>query len=130
MVIDQRFPCPTATLKSVDGLLEEAIARLEKTDDHPLLVGAGETWTGPDDASLDFGLARDGKFLYLSAHVTDEQVIERGDALELRVVARFIDQRRNDPQLGRGSYVFRVSAPDAEHRTTLDVTALRGGKKF
>ncbi len=67
--------------------------------------------------------------MYLSAHVVDEQIIE-GDALELCVDARFIDQRRNDPRLGRGSYMFRLSAPDSEDNTKLEVTAFRRGKRF
>lgn len=129
VVIDRKFPCPVVTLKAIDGVLEEALARLEKTDEHPLIVGATESWTGVDDASLEFGLARDDRNLYLSAHVTDERLIEGGDALELRVDARFIDQRRNDPQLGRGTYTFRVSAPDGAGHSKLDVSVARGGKR-
>ncbi|MGD9720150.1 MAG: metallophosphoesterase [Pirellulales bacterium] len=129
VVIDRRFPCPTVTLKSIDGVLEEALLRGESTSEHPLLVGAAETWTGPDDAALQFGLGHDDRFLYLSAHVDDERVIA-GDALELRLDARFIDQRRNEPQLGRGSYAFRLSAPDANQQTRLEVTAFRNGKRF
>jgi hypothetical protein len=130
VVIDRKFPCPAVTLKSIDGMLEEALRRLESTSERPLLVGAAETWTGPADASLQFGLGHDDKFLYLSAHVVDEQIIEGGDALELRIDARSIDQRRNEPQLGRGAYVFRLSAPDGNNKTALQVTALRGGKRF
>jgi hypothetical protein len=130
VVIDRKFSCPAVTLKSIDGLLEEALALRESTSEHPLLVGAAETWTGPADASLRFGLGHDDKFLYLSAHVVDEQIIEGSDALELRCDARFIDQRRNDPRLGRGAYVFRLSAPDGENHTGLEVTALGRGKRF
>jgi hypothetical protein len=129
VVIDRKFPCPAVTLKSIDGVLEEALARLESTSERPLLVGAAETWTGPTDASLQFGLGHDDKFLYLSAHVVDEQIVE-GDSLELRVDARFIDQRRNDPRLGQGAYLFRVSAPDSADKTKLEVTAFRRGKRF
>lgn len=130
VVIDRKYPCPQVTLKAIDGVLEEALARIESTGEHPLLVGAVETWTGPADASLQFGLGHDDKFLYLSAHVLDEQIIDGGDSLELRIDPRFIDQRRNDPRLGRGTCVFRVSAPDAEDKSKLEVTALRGGKRF
>jgi hypothetical protein len=93
-------------------------------------VGAPETWTGPDDASLQFGLGHDRKFLYLSAHVVDEQIIDGGDAIELRLDARPIDQRRNDPRQGRGTYAFRLSAPNADHNAKLNVTTFRGGRKF
>lgn len=130
VVIDRKFPCSVVTLKSIDGVLEEALARLESTSERPLLVGALETWTGPPDASFQFGLGRDDKFLYLSAHVVDEQIVDGGDALELRVDARFIDQRRNEPQLSRGAYVFRLSAPDSENKTKLEVTALGRDKRF
>ncbi len=130
VVIDRKFTCPVLTLKSIDGVLEEALARRESTDEHPLLVGATETWTGPDDASFEFGLGHDDRFLYLSAHVVDERIIEEVDALEFRLDARFIDQRRNEPQLGRGSYAFRLSAPDANNKTRLDVKAFRNGKQF
>lgn len=130
VVIDRKFPCPVVTLKAIDGALEEALPRGQSTDEHPLLVGASETWTGPDDASVHFGLGRDEKFLYLSAQVVDERIIEGGDSVELRLDARFIDQRRNDPQLGRGCYAFQVSAPDANNQSKLEVTAFRGGKKF
>ena len=127
VVIDRKFPCPTATLAAIDGVLEEAFSQELSTSDHPLIVGAAETWTGPDDASLTFGMAHDQKFLYLSAHLHDER-IEAGDAIELRLDPRPLDQRRGDPRLIRGTYAFRVSVPDADDKTKLDVTAFRGGK--
>ncbi len=130
VVIDRKFPCPAVTLKSIDGVLEDALARIESTDEHPLLVGAAETWTGPGDASVQFGLGHDDRFLYVSAHVVDERIIDGRDALELRLDARFIDVRRNEPQLGRGTYAFRLSAPDASNQSKLEVTAFRGGKRF
>lgn len=129
VVIDRKFPCPRATLQAIDGALEDALPRREATNDHPLLVGASETWTGPADASLQFGLGHDERFVYLAAQVADERLIEGGDALELRLDARPIDQRRNEPQLGRGTYAFRVSAPDAAEQAKLEVTAFRGGKR-
>ncbi|REK12940.1 MAG: hypothetical protein DWQ37_09950 [Planctomycetota bacterium] len=128
VVIDRKFDCPVATLENIDGVLEEALARGEATGERPLLVGATETWTGPDDASVHFGLGHDDEHLYLSAHVVDERVIEAGDALELRVDARPIDQRRNDPRQGRGAYVFRVTAPKGDESSEVEVTALRRGR--
>ncbi len=130
VVIDRKFPCPLVTLKAIDGMLEDALPRGESTGEHPLLVGAAESWTGPDDASVQFGLAHDDRFLYLSAHVVDERLIEGGDSLELRLDARPIDQRRNEPLLGRGTYAFRLTAPDAANKTSLNFTAFRNGKRF
>jgi hypothetical protein len=130
VVIDRKFPCPQLTLKAIDGLLEEVLPRSQSTGDRPLLVGASETWTNAADASLDFGLGHDDKFLYLSAHVTDEHVIPDSDAFELRLDPRPIDRRRSDPLLGRGTYAFRVYAPDRDKQAKLTVTNFRGGQKF
>ncbi|MGD9648578.1 MAG: metallophosphoesterase [Pirellulales bacterium] len=128
VIIDRRFACPTVTLASIDGTLEDELSRDEVLDEHPLVVGASEDWTGPDDASLRFGMGHDDKMLYLSAHVVDER-IESGDALELRLDVRPLDQRRGDPRLGQGTYAFRVSAPDGGNQTKFDVTAIRGSRK-
>jgi len=129
VVIDRKFPCPEVTLAEIDGKLEDSLARSQGTDDHPLLVGAPETWTGPDDASVKFGLGRDQKFLYFSAEVTDERLVE-GDELELKIDARPIDQRRNRPELGRGVYAFHVDAPNEKNESKFHVTRYAGGKSF
>ena len=117
VVIDRKFPCPHGDAQG-DRRRARRCAAARRVDRRASAAGRSQPRPGPDpdDASLQFGLGRDDRFLYLSAHVVDERIIEGGDALELRLDARSIDQRRNEPQLGRGT--LRLPADRARRRAT------------
>lgn len=59
----------------LDGVLREWQGNLVGLDDRAQLVRGGDAWSGPDDASVGFCVARDAEALYLAAEVRDDQVV-------------------------------------------------------
>jgi hypothetical protein len=105
---------------TIDGALDEWPVLPLSTGDGPLVIGPAEQWQGPGDASLSFAMTHDQQFVYVACRVTDDAVID-GDALELRLDARPISARKADPRLVDGTYLARISAPDASGEAKLTV---------
>lgn len=59
----------------LDGVLREWQGNLVGLDDRAQLTRGAQSWSGPDDASVGFCVARDEEALYLVAEVRDDQVI-------------------------------------------------------
>jgi hypothetical protein len=59
----------------LDGVLREWQGNLVGLDDRAQLTRGANAWSGPDDASVGFCVARDEEALYLVAEVRDDQVI-------------------------------------------------------
>lgn len=59
----------------LDGVLREWQGNLTALDDRAQLTRGAPAWSGPDDASVGFCVARDGEALYLAAEVRDDQVV-------------------------------------------------------
>src|SRR6478609_2415304 len=51
------------------------IAPLVAVDDTAQIVRGASSWSGPNDASFTFALARDEQLLYVVAEVHDDQVV-------------------------------------------------------
>jgi len=122
VVIDRRFDCPTpAETVVVDGELGEWGDLPFATSDNSLVLDGSQNWTGVNDASVKFAVTSDDQFLYLGAHVTDERLSAKGDAFEVWLDARPIQQRKSDGRLRRGTYTFRVPAPTSDAKPDLSV---------
>jgi hypothetical protein len=124
VIIDRGYPCPgPPSAVTIDGVLDEWPALPLATGEQPLVIGPAEQWQGPGDASLSFAVAQDEQFLYFAGQVTDDAVME-GDDLELRLDARPIDARKDDPRLVDGTYLARMSAPSATGEARLEVKGM------
>ena len=78
------FPIIPEAIKavSVDGDLEEW-DRLPFTMDDPSQFKEDRAaWTGPEDASLKFGLSQDKDFLYMAFDVRDDSLISKAGKIE------------------------------------------------
>lgn len=124
VVIDRRFHCPRPEAEiAVDGKLDDWKTLSHKTPQPPVLLGAAEQYQGPGDCSFKFDVARDDRFIYLTAEVTDDQVIEDGDELLLVLDARPIATRSRTTTLGPGSHAVRFKAGD--HEGELEIYAYK-----
>jgi len=111
VVIDRKYRCsPAATPMVLDGRLDEWQNLSLTTGDKPLVIGASDQWQGPDDAEVRFAVARDDKFIYVAANVTDD-VVMQGDKLDLRFDDRWITNRKADARLRTGTYAIAIAAP-------------------
>jgi hypothetical protein len=116
VIIDRKFPVPRRTDIAIDGNLDEWKGLRHETLRPAVVLGAAQNWQGPSDASVTLDVAADDSFLYIAVHVADDILLD-ADELELRLDARNIIDRRNDPKLGRGAYSFRVSAPREDEKS-------------
>ena len=130
VIIDRKFPVPQRTDIAVDGNLDEWKGLRHETLKPAVVLGAAANWQGPADASVTLDVASDDTFLYVAAHVADDKILD-ADTLELRLDARNLIDRRNDPRLGRGAYSFRVKAPseDADPRAARLTPAVKSYAK-
>lgn len=110
VVIDRRHHCPRPGKPvKVDAHHDEWKLLAHATPVPPLLIGPKEQWQGAGDASFIFDVTSDDKFLYLAAHVTDDQVYVNGDSLTFILDARPVSLRSRQPSLGPGC--FSVTFP-------------------
>jgi len=121
VVIDRKYLCPPVESSiALDGDLKEWRSLPLASGEKPLLTGAGENWQGTGDASLRFATSYDSQHVYVAAEVTDDAVIE-GDKLQLRIDARWITSRRDDPRLRNGTYTLTIPAPANEKVGSIQV---------
>ncbi|REK22621.1 MAG: hypothetical protein DWQ42_16690 [Planctomycetota bacterium] len=119
VVIDRRYPCATLAAEvSIDGDLDEWGELAHRTPTPPVLLGPAGQWQGNDDASLAFSFARDDKFLYLAARVTDDRVLDK-DELMLMIDGRPIAVRSRQNSFFVGCY--RAMFPAVERNGEFDV---------
>ena len=111
VVIDRKYSCPPAPAEvAVDGELQEWKELPLVTGDKPLRVGPGGQWQGVKDAGLSFTTSFDDKFVYVSGAVTDDAVLD-GDLLELKLDARWIQDRKANSSLKTGAYTLTLPSP-------------------
>ncbi|MGC3966467.1 MAG: metallophosphoesterase [Pirellulales bacterium] len=111
VVIDQKYALPPAAAEiAVDGNLQEWKELPLTTGDKPLRLGPGGQWQGADDAGLKFGTAFDDKFTYVFGEVTDDKLTE-GDQLQLKLDARWIQDRKANGALKTGAYTLTLPPP-------------------
>ena len=122
VVIDQSYPCPLAPANVlIDGNLDEWSELTLKTGAKPLVLGPTSDWQGPSDASIEFTLAHDARFVYCAGNVTDDTVIV-DDSLELRFDPRPLETRKTNPKLGKGTYKFQLGSLQSGATPELKVT--------
>lgn len=112
IVIDRRYSVPRITSIRIERDLSDWPDAWLPMPSQPLVLDRPQDWTGPSDCSVSIQAARDDKFLYLAARVTDERLVEDGDALTFLIDARPLAARRGDPRLRNGAYRLHVTPAD------------------
>ncbi len=111
----------------VDALLDDWEKLRFATGPSPRVLGATESWQGPDDASIEFDLAFDQDRLLFAAHVKDDVLIA-GDAVELWLDGRSLSARAKSTRLDRNAYTFRMESindPTKQPITDANATPLK-----
>ena len=118
VVIDRRQSCPRiASAPQIDGVVEPWSGEHYDTAPSPELLGAIKSWQGPADGSFLFHVLHDDEFIYLSAEVTDEQVVP-GDRLEFLFDGRRFARRREDSRMRWDTCRATGTAPVAGSRAS------------
>jgi hypothetical protein len=104
IVIDRKFSVPRVAMIKIDGNVTEWPDAWLPMPSQPLVLDQPQDWTGPEDCGVSIQAARDDKFLYLAARVTDERVLQDGDALTFLLDTRPVVARSADPRLRSGAY--------------------------
>ena len=124
VVIDRRHHCDrTSKAITVDGKLDEWKPLAHATPEPPVMLGPAGQYQGSTDCSFKFDVARDDRFIYLAARVTDDRVIEGGDELMLVLDARPISVRSQTTTLGPGSHSVTFKA--GNHEGDLEIFAYK-----
>jgi hypothetical protein len=130
-----------------DGVLGDwrRFTELTALDDAAQIVSGRNHWTGPDDASVGFALARDDQLLYFAAEVHDDVVVRSrehrtdDDALLLsfaapngpnRTIGWDIAVYPGDPGNYRGAVRWRGSRSGEVPGAQVVEAPLRGGSGF
>lgn len=106
VIIDRKYSVPRVATIKIDGDLADWPDHCLPMPSQPLVLDRPQDWTGPDDCSISIQAARDDKYLYLAATVTDERVLDDGELLHFLLDPRPTAMRSADARLRKGT--FRV----------------------
>lgn len=116
IIIDRKYPVPV--LANSEAPFHPGFSnwpnRWLSMPGRPLVLDRAQDWTGPDDCSIAIQAARDDRYLFIAAKVTDERLID-GDNLTILVDARPLAQRRDDPRLRKGAYRITLNPRSSEY---------------
>ena len=124
ITIDRKYDLPERSKPAlVNALLDDWEKLRFSTGASPRVLGATESWQGPDDASIEFDLAFDQDRLLFAGHIHDDAVVA-GDAVEVWIDGRPLAARAKESRLSDNAYTFRID-PTTGDDSALTITPHR-----